>query len=153
MEDYDNQTTDQVIDGITAKHPVAYLILASKFINEDNLDDATMWFYTGQIRYRAYLEANPDLDPSGYPALFDALMQTFGTPINEYAAGDIDFWIGSIDKALDWHNTHDDEFLDKTKHQKEYDEIVSGLVEMRDDISANREQIIQQRAANGLENR
>ncbi len=46
-------------------------------------------FNAGQLRFRAYLAANPSVDPSGAPALFSAIMETLGPPINGYAFGDI----------------------------------------------------------------
>ena len=151
MDDFSTQTPSQILDGITAKHPAAYLYLSALLMNEGNLDAATLWFYTGQIRYRAYLVATPDLEPSGDPALFESLLDALGTPINEYAAGDIDFWVASIDSALNWHHENDDLFLDKSQNQDVYDEITSGLTEMRDEISASKAEIREQRAANGLE--
>jgi len=153
MDDFSTQTPSQILEGITAKHPAAYFYLSALLMNEGNLDDATMWFYTGQIRYRAYLIANPELDPSGDPALFGSLMDALGTPVNEYAGGDIDFWIASIDKALNWHHENDDIFLDKLQNQDVYKDVTSQLIEMRDEISTSQAEIREQRVANGLENR
>ena len=153
MSDFSDQSPEQILESITDKHPVAYLMLSAHLLNEENYEDATAWFYVGQIRFRTYLVANPELDPSGDPALFAALMESIGTPINEYAGGDIDFWISSIEKALTWHDENDDGFLGKAKHQEVYAEITTGLIEMKEEISASRDEIMKQRIANGLENR
>ena len=82
------QTVAELENGITNKHPSTYIILAQKLFVQGDKQNAVQWFYVGQIRYRAYLMANPDLDPSSDPALFSSLMSVVGTPLNEYIGGD-----------------------------------------------------------------
>ena len=83
------QTVAELENGITKKHPSTYIILAKKLFNQGDKQNAVKWFYVGQIRYRAYLMANPELDPSSDPALFSSLMSVVGTPLNEYIGGDV----------------------------------------------------------------
>jgi len=99
--DWAKQTAAQIEDRIATKHPAAYFILAAKKYEEGKRDDATFWFYAGQIRYRAYLLSRPKLDPSGDPALFTSLMQQVGRPINEYAFGDTEQLAKIVDRALE----------------------------------------------------
>jgi hypothetical protein len=151
--DYSNQSITSLKFEITDKHPSAYMLLANKLFSENYKDEAVIWFYVGQIRYRAYLKANPTLPRSGDPALFSSLMSVVGTPINEYAGGDIEAWAQQISHALTWHQQNPDGFLDKDKHAMIYAEIESGLKSLQNKIINDKENIRKQRVENGLENR
>lgn len=137
---------------LTDKHPSNYITLAAAQFEEGNKQQAVKWYYVGQIRYRAYLKANPGLSPWDDPALFSSLTRTVGTPLNEYIGGDIDQWIQTIDEAIKWHNDHPDHFLDKESHRDIYAAVLADLEELKAHIDANRKEIILERAANGLEN-
>ncbi len=147
------QTVAELENGITNKHPSTYIILAQKLFVQGDKQNAVQWFYVGQIRYRAYLMANPELDPSSDPALFSSLMSVVGTPLNEYIGGDVDEWVKKIDDAIAWHNNNPDGFLGKETHQEIYVTVISGLTEMRNKIASQKEFIREQRIKNGLENR
>lgn len=151
--DLSNQSAEQLLDGIADKHPATYMMLAARLFQQGDKREAVKWLYVGQIRYRAWLKANPDLDPSGDPALFSALMSTVGQPLNEYIGGDVDEWVATIDDAIAWHQENPDGFLGKQEHQQIYASLIAGLEDMRDDIAARKDEIRQQREANGLENR
>ena len=149
-DDFAKQTAAQIEDKIETKHPAAFFVLAIKKFEEGKRDDAVMWFYIGQIRYRAYLITNPNLDKSGDPALFSSLFQTIGPAINGYAFGDIPQLIKTIDRALDWDAKHPDPLTPKSAKR---DEIREGLVKLKSQILAQRDEIRTQRTKNGLENR
>lgn len=151
--DFNNQSIEQLQSGITAKHPVSYIVLAAKLFKEGAKEDAAEWYYIGQIRYKAYLQANPNLPLDGEPALFASLIDVIGTPINRYIAGDVDLWVTTIDNALIWHASNDDNFIGKEKNKKIYDGIVQGLEDFKEYVISNKETIRQARSANGLENR
>lgn len=149
-DDWAKQTASQIEEKIETKHPAAFFILAIKKFEEGKRDDATMWFYIGQIRYRAYLLANPNLDRSGDPALFSSLFQTIGPAINGYAFGDIPQLVKTIDRSLDWDAKHPDPLTPKSAKR---DEVREGLVKLKSQILAQRDDIRAQRTKNGLENR
>lgn len=152
----DNELADQSIEDlkqdIVDKHPVNYFILAAKLYNEGSFDEAVKWYYIGQIRFRAYLEANPDLEQSEDPALYYALRYSLGTPINEYAGQNVDNWARLIEEAYKWHSDNPNGFTPKSSHQQIYQEIESGMLELRDYVLENKEEIRKQRAENGLNN-
>ena len=52
------------------EHPSVYYGYAARLFREEKKDEAVFWFYVGQLRYRFHLKANPNMDPSGDPALF-----------------------------------------------------------------------------------
>ncbi|WP_156812114.1 hypothetical protein [Idiomarina xiamenensis] len=151
-----NSTMQELQNSLTDSHPSAYFELASRLFaqgSEAQKQAAVRWFYIGQIRYRAYLKANPDFEPSADPALFSSLMEVVGRPLNGYIGADVDAWVTIIDQAITWHQQHPDNFMGKQQHQATYNEVVDGLQSMRDDLAASKAQIEQQREANGLENR
>ena len=63
-------------------------------------DEAVFFFYLGQLRFRARLIANPNGDPTGERALYDALMSAMGPPINQYAFGDMPALLATIDRVI-----------------------------------------------------
>ncbi|MGF1512554.1 MAG: hypothetical protein ACFB5Z_02490 [Elainellaceae cyanobacterium] len=66
--------------------PVLYALSRALF-ESGREEEAMFWFYTGQLRARS--DANKSLDVSARAAV-DVLNREFGTPINQYAFGDIE---------------------------------------------------------------
>jgi len=125
------------------------MMRAATLFSEGEHDRATFWFYAGQLRFRSYLVANPDIDPSGGPALFASLMETVGRPINEYAYGDIPRLVAILDEVLEWDEADPDPALPAETHRN----IREGLEGLRDQTQRDAAQIRTQREANGLPNR
>ncbi|WP_285907316.1 hypothetical protein [Pseudodesulfovibrio pelocollis] len=148
-----NMSASEVESTMLNGHPATYFTRAGILFSEGEKREGVKWFYIGQIRYRAYLQANPSLKPSGDPALFSALMHTVGTPLNQYIGGDIDEWIATIDEAVQWHNDNQYYFLDKDSNEEIYAFVLSGLEDLKKHIVDNRDFIRNQRAEKGLENR
>src|SRR6266700_540887 len=101
-EDLRKLPPTQIEAALPSEHPASYYCYASRLFAEGKKDDAVVWFYIGQLRYRIYLKATPPTDPSGDPALFASLNATIGQAINEYAGGDPKAWVAQIQKALRW---------------------------------------------------
>lgn len=76
-----------------------------------------------------------------------------GTPINEYAGGDLDFWADSVKKARDWDKSNPNTFTSKEMHSREYKQVLTGMGKFISYIENNKEKIREQRKANGLTNR
>jgi hypothetical protein len=145
---------EQLKNGIENQHPAYFYYLAKKLFVAGQKDDAVFWFYAGQLRYRVYLAVNKDkLDPSGDPAVFSALSEEVGRPINEYAFGDIPQLAKTIDAVIAWDQSHDNALTPRAQHKSQYDQIVSGLTEMRDQVLQQADSIRKTRTANGLPNR
>ena len=137
----------------TTDHPAIQIEQAYKLFQSGRRDEAVYLYYVGQLRMRIHLMARPNLDPSGDPALAAALFQTVGTPINEWAWGDIDAMVATIDRVLAWHEANGDSFTPKVRFGRAHARNVRGLRELRDEADKNRAQIRAQRTANGLANR
>jgi hypothetical protein len=125
---------EQLSNGIENRHPSSFYILAGKLFAAGKKDDAVFWFYAGQLRYRVYLLVNKDkLEPSGDPAAFASLSEEIGRPLNEYAFGDIPQLAKTIDAVIAWDQSHSNALTPRDKYRSEYDQIVAGLTQMRDD--------------------
>ncbi|KQO70762.1 hypothetical protein ASF22_15925 [Methylobacterium sp. Leaf87] len=112
-------------------------------------DEAAFWFYAGQLRYRSYLAAHRDLDPTGHPALFAALIETIGRPVNEYAFGDVTKLASTISMVLEWDRRYLDPSLAGAGHEK----TRNGLEGLREQIMAQADSIRRERQQRGLPNR
>ncbi len=149
--DSPDETPAQLKQGIEGRHPAEYYKLAAKLFEDASAkQEAVFWFYVGQLRYRYYLAANPDLKPDGDPALFASLSEVIGRPINEFAGGKPDLWIGEINHALQWDASHENRFTPKSKAPEKYQQIRAGLVAMRDQLSAMKAKLPEMRRQNGL---
>ena len=145
---------DQLKNGIENQHPSAFYILAQKLFTAGQKDDAVFWFYAGQLRYRVYLLVNNGkLEPSGDPALFASLSEEVGRSINEYAFGDIPQLAKTIDTVIAWDQSHANALTPRDKYKSQYDQIVAGLTQMRDQVLNQADSIRKTRTANGLQNR
>jgi len=138
---------------LISAHPVKYIELASSLFKKGNLDESVVWYYVGQMRFRAHLEANPDLEKSGDPALYASLKYVVGTPLNEYAGGDPENWVKLIEQAMNWNKNNPNLFTPKDRYPEIYSELEANFIEFRDYILNNKDEIRKQRKENGLENR
>jgi hypothetical protein len=136
---------------LAASHPAAYYQLAAHLFQAGQRDEAVFWFYLGQLRYRFHLAAAQHLDPSGDPALFAALSESVGRPLNEYAFADIPTLAATLDRVLAWDFAHPNTFTPKESHQQTLAQIRTGLQELRDTILKDQATIRASRRANGLD--
>ena len=147
----EDESPAQLKQNIEAQHPAAYYKLAAAlFKDASTKQEALFWFYVGQLRYRYYLAANPNLPRDGDPALFASLSEVVGRPINEFAGGKPDMWIVEINHALEWDATHDNTFTPKDKSPENYRQIRSGLVALRQHIVSIKDKLPEMRRQNGI---
>jgi len=152
-DDATKKTPEQLKKGIENQHPAAYYILAQKLFESGKKDEAVFWFYAGQLRYRFHLLANPNLEPSGDPALFASLSEVIGRPINEYAFGDLKALDATLEKVLAWDEATANGFTSTKEHKAEWLKTRDGLKGMRKQVMESGDSIRAQREANGLPNR
>ena len=150
--DLAQQTPEDIIAGAESAHPAALYVLTSKLMAAGRLDEAVRWFYIGQLRYRFYLMTNPP-DAANAGILFSALSESVGRPINEYAFGDVEGAVQQIDAALAWDEAHPNQFTSKDAHPAQHATVRDGLIAMRDDMIARKQEIKETRTRNGLPNR
>jgi hypothetical protein len=150
--DLERQTPEQIMTDAERVHPTALYVLASKLMRAGRSDEAVRWFYIGQLRYRFHLMTDPP-DAADERILFSALSESVGRPINEYAFGDVDGAVREIDSALAWDAAHANHFTSQSAFPAQLAKTREGLVAMRDDMLARRDEIRETRTRNGLPNR
>jgi hypothetical protein len=131
------------------RHPSELMMKAPALLQSGKGNEATFWFYAGQLRWRSRLNAAPDQDPTGEPALFSSLLEMTGPEVNGWAFGNIPELQRTIDSVLDWDARYPDPSLDEAVHAS----VRKGLADMRDEIGREAESIRTERAARGLANR
>lgn len=135
-------------------HPANDYELAMQVMNGGDPLAGACIFYRGQFRYRVYLSANPEAVAQGEDALFGALSESVGRPINEYVGGAKDEWLAVLDCGLDFARTGDDPVTPRARHPEAWAAQVAGFQELRDMVAAqSAEDLRAQRDAAGLPNR
>jgi len=126
---------------------------AAEFLRQGSPDEATYWFYRGQLRFRIYLLAHPEEPPDRGRALFSSFQEVIGGPVNRYAFGDIPALVKVYDQVLAWHAANDEPSVPKALYPAAHEQARSGLERLRDRVIAERDGIREQRTKNGLPNR
>ncbi len=145
---------DQSLARAEALHPAELYRVAAQLLGQpDRADEAVMWFYVGQIRYRFLLAATKPPAGANDRVLFSALSESVGRPVNAYAFGDVDAAVAQIDAALAWDAAHDNRLTAKAAFPKEWEEVRQGLRALRDKMLAGKDEIRETRRRNGLANR
>jgi hypothetical protein len=140
---------EDLASSIEHEHPLAAFELSKRLWEAGRKDEAVFFFYLGQLRFRAYLLTNPNGDPAGGRALFDALMSTMGPPINQYAFGDIPALLATVDRVIAWDDGHADDYAPLQARE----EVKAGLKKMRADVVTRQDEIRRTRSEKGLPNR
>ena len=144
---------DELIRIVPDQHPSFYYILAQRLFAAGRRDDAVFWFYAGQLRYRIRLTCHPELAPDTEPALFGALSETVGRPINEYAFGDPPAFVATMERVLAWDEATRNGFEPKAACTAIIAQQRQGMGQLVSHVRDNAAQIRRERTANGLPNR
>lgn len=145
---------DESLARAEALHPAElYRVSAQLLGRPDRADEAVMWFYVGQLRYRFLLAATKPAAGANDRVLFSALSESVGRPVNSYAFGDVDAAAARIDAALAWDAAHDNPLTSKAAFPREWEEVRRGLRALRDKMLASKDEIRETRRRNGLANR
>jgi len=146
--------TAEVEANLPDSHPaVLYTYAKRLFAQEQNRNEAVMWFYAGQLRFRFLLAVQPARSPDREATIMASLNATLGQTLNEWAGGSPQDWAASIDQALTWDAAHGNAVTSQQTHEKTWQDTRSGLAGLRDSILANAQDIRDQRDKRGLENR
>ena len=134
-------------------HPAISYQYARDEFDAGRKENAGLWMYIGQFRYRALLTCkgagpwNPEYDA------FIAMREDVGTTVNGWLGGDLQLWADTVHEAIEWYEGANDSFVpspkcDEARARKKDDmnELIDFLVKDPDGFRA-------QRAENGLENR
>lgn len=105
---------------LPASNPMAYYLYAGRLFHEGDKEGALFWYYVGEIRYRFYLEANPNLAPDGAPALFASLHESTGSVVGEWGKANPEISAKELQRALEWDESSDNGVTSKSSHPKEW---------------------------------
>lgn len=144
---------DELIRIVPDQHPSFYYVLATRLFQANRKEEAVVWFYAGQLRYRIRLACHPDLAPDTEPALFGALQNDVGQPINEYAGASPPAWAAAMERALAWDAATHNGFEPKAACRAAIADQRRGLGELARQVRDNEAEIRRSRAAAGLPNR
>lgn len=133
-------------------HPAALYVMAGRLLAEGRYQEAANWMYAGQLRYRFMIAALGEAAGNDR-VLFSALSEQVGRPVNEYIGGDPDEWIEAMEWALEWDDATENAVTSKTAHAAVLQEVRQGLERLIAQVDSSRDEIREQRTANGLENR
>ena len=119
-----------VVARLPDSHPAAYFAYAERLWFDARRNDAVVWLYIAQIRYRFFLGSDPKLEVSPESARFKQLMATVGEPIERYAGGDIPRWKAQIAAALAWDRDHPNNFTSKKRFASQWDDARTVLANL-----------------------
>ena len=138
------------IDGATI------CLMAYRLFQLGERDEAVFWFYAGQLRLRYYLGIYKG-DPTAAGVL-DAVVETFGPPINQYAFGDIPKLARTIDDVLVWddktpNHVHPPlaQALPEAEWPRVREKIRNGMLELKQMMLDQADEIRAQRRQNNLQ--
>lgn len=150
--DYQTMPLEKIEAEAATLHPAALYVLASRLLVEGQGQEAANWMYAGQLRYRFMISALGE-DAGNERVLFSALTEQVGRPVNEYIAGNVDEWIAAMEWALAWDEANGNAVTSKSDHAAVLQEVRQGLEDLIAQVDSSRDEIREQRTANGLENR
>ncbi len=146
-----NTPPEALLKGIESKHWENFYALSAAYLKRGKPEEASFWFYVGQMRGRAFVRCLKP-EPSGSPALLASLNSVLGQPINEYLAGSIKRTVSVIDRAIQWNAEHPDPLLPQEKCADALAAVVKDKMDQRTYFLEHAPEIRAARAENGLPN-
>ncbi len=134
-------------------HPLALFEAAIEHFDDGHRAEGVYLFYLAQLRWRRFIAARPDLPPDQDRALFASLHDVFGRPINEWAFGDIDWFVALLRDLDAWDAATPDVPTPIERFPGVHAESRAGFVSFIDMIEDEADDIRANRLRNGLENR
>ena len=126
-------------------HPSEFYIKSGEFYTEKKTSDAGFLFYLGQLRYRYYINAAPNIKEDEDKALFASLQNLVGGELNFKLFEDTDNIIKIIDEVITWDAKNDFIFFTKNNDFKKHQEILDGLKDLRKMILENKDKTKKER--------
>ena len=147
-ESIEKMSTKDIEKNLPDSNPGAYFSYAARLFKANKHDRATMWFYVGQIRYRARVLAHPE--NAADAAQFASLNKSFTQPITDWAGSDVRRWSRLIDEALAWDANNPNNDTAKDTYAAQLQQARAEVTKTRDDILKNEAAIKADRAARGI---
>ena len=146
MEQVNSLKPREVEKSLTESHPSMYIAYAIRQFKSGKQDDAVLWYYIGQIRWKYFLLVNPD--PAGESQLA-AVTKDFGQVIGDWAGESTQDWANTIKRALTWDGTNANSMPAKD-HPAELEQARKFVEDMRTYVVRNEAAIAADRQARGI---
>lgn len=130
-------------------HPAMAFAYAMKLFKANKKDQAVIWYYVGQLRYRFHILSNPPADAE--IAQLAQVNSSFGPAVSDWAGRNVRYWTEQIGHSLDWDAKSPNATTSKEEHKAELEQARQELAEFREKLRASESDIHAQRQARGLE--
>lgn len=151
QDDIQAKSNKEIEANLPDSHPAAYFAYAIKLFKARKQDPATLWYYVGQIRFRQYLLANPELPADGDPAVYKEFTEgALGKAIADWSGANTRIWYQTIDDALAWDNKTANNTVSKETFAAQWQQARAEVSKIRDYVKTSEAQIKAERAARGL---
>jgi hypothetical protein len=129
------QTIEELEIGIQNKSPATYFALATELFRKGQKDDASFWYYVGEVRYRFLVLAKAKgSDLSEEQAHFWFLSESVGQSIYEKADQHSAALMRAIDRALDWDLQQPNGYTSKSEFRTEHERARQEMLALRERI-------------------
>jgi hypothetical protein len=129
------QTIEELQVGIQNKPPATYFALATELFRNGQKDDASFWYYIGEVRYRFLVLAKAKgSEISEEQAHFWFLSESVGQSIYENADQRSATLMRAIDRALEWDLQQPNGYTSKSAFRAEHERARQELLALRERI-------------------
>jgi len=96
----------KIAQSYLADHPSKIWAEAASYLEAGDMDQATLWFYAGQLRYRVWLDC-PEMKAEMQDLIvFSAQFETMEPKINGWAAQNLERFVDIVDAVLAWDDAN-----------------------------------------------
>jgi hypothetical protein len=132
------QTIEELEFGIQNKPPATYFALATELFRSGQKDDASFWYYVGEVRYRFLVLAKAKgSELSEEQGHFWFLSESVGQSIYEKAEQRSAALMRAIDRALEWDLQQPNGYTSKSAFRAEHERARQELLALRERIKIN----------------
>jgi hypothetical protein len=146
MEQVNSLKPKEVEKSLTESHPSMYIAYSIRQFKSGKQDDAVLWYYIGQIRWKYLLLVNPD--PAS-ESQFAAVTKDFGQVIGDWAGESTQAWANTIERALAWDGANPNSVPTKD-HPAELEQARKLVEDMRTYVVRNEAAIAADRQTRGI---
>ena len=142
------QTIEELEVGIQNKSPATYFALATELYRNGQKDDASFWYYVGEVRYRFLVLAKAKGSGlSEEQAHFWFLSESVGRSIYEKADQHSAALMRAIDRALEWDLQQPNGYTSKSEFRTEHERARQEMLALRERIKIDPSSLKGRRAA------
>jgi hypothetical protein len=132
------QTIAELEAGIQNKPPATYFALATELFRNGQKDDASFWYYVGEVRYRFLVLAKAKgSELSEEQAHFWFLSESVGQSIYEKADQHSAALMRAVDRALEWDLQQPNGYTSKSEFSTEHERARQEMLALRERIKQN----------------